>query len=366
MALPTFWKRGSYPHERITKTEQTLEDVRVPMTSSTPSDSVHAAAQAAATIYLVSRSVDRLSEGRRLAASVVARCESDTSKAIRGIHPDVIELSPPEGKERIGIGQVRETIRSAQFSPVQSACKVCLIASAEALTLEAANALLKILEEPPRGLRFILLAEHPSDLLPTIVSRSRIIRMPIASVPQISGRLIAAGYADTHAQWIARLALRDGELDQILRSPTDIPQLLIHTAAELSAADVSVIMDAALAGNPIIRRQALLLLMKRMALRDGELITVGIRTLAAQARESLTQFFHDLLVLSFDLVRSVHQPESFRDRLAEEVRTSLGIHRLHQFCFALDEAHRSLAVYGPVEGILLSLFLMLEGETHGC
>jgi len=81
---------------------------------------------AAATVYLVSKSVDRLSEARHIAASVVSRNEADTSMAVRGTHPDVIELAAPEGKERIGIGQVRDVIRSAQFAPVQSTCKVCL------------------------------------------------------------------------------------------------------------------------------------------------------------------------------------------------------------------------------------------------
>lgn len=332
----------------------------------TPAPSPTASSQAAATIYLVSRSVDRLSEGRRLAASVIATCDSDTSKAFRGIHPDIIELSPPDGKERIGIGQVREIIRSSQFAPVQSVCKVCLIAKAEGLTIEAANALLKILEEPPRGLRFILLADHPSDLLPTIVSRSRLIRMPIASAAQQSQRLIAAGYADVQAQWIARLALRDGELDQLLASPVDIQQHLADTATQLSTAPIQSIIDHALVDDPILRRQALLALMKRMATRDGEFLTVGIRALGAQDRETIALLLHDLLVLSFDLVRSVHHPQTLDDRLAEDVQASMGTQQLHQFCFALDEAHRSLAVYGPIEGILLSLFLMLKGDSHAC
>ncbi|MCK5827364.1 hypothetical protein KAH43_02470 [Candidatus Bipolaricaulota bacterium] len=332
----------------------------------TPATDQPTASQAAATIYLVSRSVDRLSEGRRLAASVIATCDSDTSKAIRGIHPDIIELSPPEGKERIGIGQVREIIRSAQFAPVQSVCKVCLIAKAEGLTIEAANALLKILEEPPRGLRFILLAEHPSDLLPTIVSRSRLIRIPIASVAQLAERLVAAGYPENQAQWITRLALRDGELDQLLASPIDLRQYLADTAAQVSTAGIQAIIDHALANNPMLRRQALLALMKRISVRDGEFLTVGIRVLAAQDRETVAQLLHDLLALAFDLVRSVHHPRTLGDDLAEEVQASMGTQRLHQFCFALDEAHRSLAVYGPIEGILLSLFLMLEGDTHGC
>ncbi|NQT92579.1 MAG: hypothetical protein HQ559_07455 [Lentisphaerae bacterium] len=305
-----------------------------------------------------------MSEGRRIAASVVSNCESDTSKAVRGIHPDVIELSPPEGKERIGIGQVRDVIRSAQFAPVQSDCKVCLIAAAEGLTIEAANALLKILEEPPRGLRFILLAEHPSDLLPTIVSRSRLIRMPIASQVQITERLTNAGYEAAPAAWIARLALRDGELDRFLASPADIPTSLAESMAALSKADVPGIIDACLGSDPVLRRQGLLHVLKRMASCDAELLTVGVRVLAAQTRETLAQLFHDLLVISFDVVRSAYDTRSLGDPMADQVREVLGVRRLHEFCFALDEAHRSLAVYGPIEGILLSLLLVSEGEHH--
>ncbi len=330
-----------------------------------PIDSMnHPTSHAAATIYLVSRSVDRLSEGRRIAASVVATCESDISKAVRGIHPDIIELTPPEGKERIGIGQVRDVIRSAQFAPTQSDCKVCLIANAEGLTIEAANALLKILEEPPRGLRFILLAEHPSDLLPTIVSRSRLIRVPIASQTQVVARLVDAGYESGPAQWIARLALRDGELDRFLASPANIPQVLARTTTELSKIDVPGLIDACFSNDPVLRRQALLQVLKRMASRDAELLTVGVRIFARQTRESLAQLFHDLLGLTFDLVRSEHNPPSLADALADQTREAFEPRQLHAFCFALDEAHRSLAVYGPVEGILLSLLLASEGENH--
>jgi DNA polymerase III delta subunit-like protein len=334
------------------------------MNSATPSEPTSSATQATATIYLVSRSVDRLSEGRHLAASVVDACESDTSKIVRGIHPDVIELSPPEGKERIGIGQVRDIIRSAQFAPVQSACKVCLIAKAEALTIEASNALLKILEEPPRGLRFILLAEHPSDLLPTIVSRSRIIRVPIAAASKIVDRLVAASYDENTAQWIARLSLRDGELEDLLAPPVDVAQLLVSSSAGFATADIGAIITTSVSGNAILRRQGLLAILNRIAVCDGELLTVGVRILATQTRESLAQFFHDLLAVSFDLVRSAGRPLAVSDPLAEQVHAAFNITRLHEFCFALDEAHRSLVVYGPVEGILLSLFLTPEGDAH--
>ena len=165
--------------------------------------------------------------------------------------------------------------------------------------------------------------------------------------------------------WIARLALRDGELDSLLASAIDVPRSLADTTAELLKADVGAVIDATLSSDPLMRRQGLLEVLKRMAARDGELLTLGIRVLAAQTRDVLAQLLHDLLVVSFDLVRSASQTHSLSDPLAEQVRASLGIRHLHEFCFALDEAHRSLAVYGPVEGILLSLFLTSEGETHG-
>jgi hypothetical protein len=319
---------------------------------------------APATIYLVSRSADRLSEGRRIAASVVSKTETDTSKALRGIHPDIIELAPPDGKERIGIGQVRDVIRSAQFAPTQSDCKVCLIANAESLTLEASNALLKILEEPPRGLRFILLAEHPSDLLPTIVSRSRLIRIPIAAETQISARLAEIGYANEAAAWVSRLALRDGELDRFSAAPIDIPQLLMQTNARLSATDMPGMLAACLGNDPVTRRQSLMFLLLRIADCDPELLTLGVGFLAAQTRESLARLFHELLSTAFDLIRTAQRPTFVPDALADQVRDRLGVHQLHEFCFALDDAHRALAVYGPVEGILLSLFLTSEGGDH--
>lgn len=335
------------------------------MNSAIPTNSMKQPARnASATIYLVSKSADRLSEGRRLAADVVAASESDISKALRGTHPDVIELSPPEGKERIGIGSVRDAIRAAQFAPVQSLCKVCLIANAEGLTIEAANALLKILEEPPRGLQFILLAEHPSDLLPTIVSRSRLIRVPVASPAQLAARLCEAGYEAPDAEWLARLSLRDGEFERLLLSRRDIQADLSAADETLSQADITGIVDACLGDDPILRKQGFLQLLMKVASRDAELLCVGVRVLGAQTRETLGRFLHECLLTVVDVIRSAHITPALGDPMTDLVRGTLGINWLHELSFALDEAHRSMAVYGPVEGILLSLFLTSKGETH--
>ncbi len=331
------------------------------MMPSTDSTGCHIA-HASATVYLVGSSLDRLAEGRRLAAAMLSSGDSDESKAVRGVHPDVIELVPPEGKDRIGIAQVRDVIRSAQFAPMEAAHKVCLIPHAESLTVEAANALLKILEEPPRGLRFVLLAEHPSDLLPTIVSRSRLMRVPVTSRDEIIAHLVAAGYGQRDADWVSRLAMHEGELARLSASPIDVEASLRSTTRLLSSASVQELVEISLGDDAILRRQSLLRLLAGMASCDGELLTVGIRILSAQTRETLGRMLHDLQAAAFDVVRSAYLPVPFSDESAETVRSAFGVRRLHDFCLALDDANRSLAVYGPIEGILLSLFLIPRGD----
>jgi hypothetical protein len=123
-------------------------------------------------------------------------------------------------------------------------------------------------------------------------------------------------------------------------------------------------LAACLGNDPVTRKQSLVLLLLRMANRDAELLTLGVGFLAAQTRESLARLFHELLSASFDLIRAAHRSTLVPDALADQVRDALGVRQLHEVCFALDDAHRALAVYGPVEGILLSLFLTSEGGDH--
>jgi hypothetical protein len=123
-------------------------------------------------------------------------------------------------------------------------------------------------------------------------------------------------------------------------------------------------LAACLGNDPVTRRQSLMFLLLRIADCDPELLTLGVGFLAAQTRESLARLFHELLSTAFDLIRTAQRPTFVPDALADQVRSALGVRRLHEFCFALDDAHRALAVYGPVEGILLSLFLTSEGGDH--
>ncbi|MBW1916514.1 MAG: DNA polymerase III subunit delta' [Deltaproteobacteria bacterium] len=92
-----------------------------------------------------------------------------------GNHPDFVVLSPLSDRvgAQIKIEQIRELRRQLGFPPLVGPWRVTLIKPAEALNEPAANALLKLLEEPPSGNLLILAALAETDLLPTIVSRCR-------------------------------------------------------------------------------------------------------------------------------------------------------------------------------------------------
>lgn len=90
---------------------------------------------------------------------------------------DVTVYSLPEDKKSLGIATVRELKYKAQLIPQELSCQVFIIRDAHALTPEAQNSLLKILEEPPNGVYIFLLCDTSSALLPTVRSRAPSIRM---------------------------------------------------------------------------------------------------------------------------------------------------------------------------------------------
>jgi DNA polymerase III subunit delta' len=86
-------------------------------------------------------------------------------------HPD-IQWVRPESKSRIiTIGQMRELIQTISLKPNEAACKVAVIVAADRLNVQAANAFLKTLEEPPANSVILLLSTEPERMLETVLSR---------------------------------------------------------------------------------------------------------------------------------------------------------------------------------------------------
>jgi DNA polymerase III subunit delta' len=87
-------------------------------------------------------------------------------------HPDFLTFPPDGPLRQISIQQIRMLRERAQFQPLKGNWRVILIDQIDRANEQAANSLLKILEEPPPYLVLMLTAENPYDLLPTIRSRS--------------------------------------------------------------------------------------------------------------------------------------------------------------------------------------------------
>jgi DNA polymerase III subunit delta' len=99
-------------------------------------------------------------------------------KTDENAHPDVTWVRPESKSRIIRVEQVRDLIRTVNLKPTQAGFKVGIIAGADRLKVEAANAFLKTLEEPPPKSILILLTTDASDLLETIVSRCLRLNLP--------------------------------------------------------------------------------------------------------------------------------------------------------------------------------------------
>ena len=156
--------------------------------------------------------------GKRTLAIEMAKainCEGQSTKPcdacvtcgqiIRGTHPDVHVLIPKGASAQIPIDDARQLISRIALRPFNAAAQVAIIDGADRLTEEAANSLLKALEEPGAGTRFLLTSARLPACLPTIVSRCQLIRCEPLAVDAVQRILVERLGADPSA---ARAAAR--------------------------------------------------------------------------------------------------------------------------------------------------------------
>ena len=138
---------------------------------------------------------------RREGAAPCGECASCRQFQTGG--PPALFYLRPQGR-RLGIDQLRR-IRGKFY--LEGDNRVCLIEEAEKMTAEACASLLKILEEPPRGLYFILLTARPQQLPATILSRCQRFTLQPLSGAAIAGLLMEKeGLAPERAQLLSRLS----------------------------------------------------------------------------------------------------------------------------------------------------------------
>ncbi|MCW2781161.1 MAG: polymerase subunit delta [Marmoricola sp.] len=174
-------------------------------------------------------------------------CHSCHNVAI-GSHADV-RVTRTE-KLSIGVGEVRELVRSSALAPAGRGWQVMIVEDADRLTEQAANALLKAIEEPTIRTVWLLCAPTVEDVLPTIRSRTRLVVLATPSVAEVTDFLVqtdavpveVAAYAARASQGHigrARALARDEDTRSRRREVVGLPTRLtslgacVHAAADL-------------------------------------------------------------------------------------------------------------------------------------
>ncbi|MCG5500518.1 DNA polymerase III subunit delta' [Ectothiorhodospira lacustris] len=103
---------------------------------------------------------------------------------LAGAHPDLMELTIPEGKTRILVDQIRELRDFMSLSRSHGPCRMAILWPADTMTENAANSLLKTLEEPPGDAILILVSAHASRLPATVRSRCQQVKLALPSRPE--------------------------------------------------------------------------------------------------------------------------------------------------------------------------------------
>ena len=142
----------------------------------------------------------------------------DWEQLIRTDHADVGMMVAP--RRFLRVDQMREIEREANYRPFEGKCRVFLIDDADKLNEPSANALLKVLEEPPPTSHLILITSRPAMLLPTIRSRCQAIRFSPLTVAEIE-RYLSQEKGSKTSDLRLRARLAGGSIRRALASDLD-------------------------------------------------------------------------------------------------------------------------------------------------
>jgi DNA polymerase-3 subunit delta' len=180
------------------------------------SRSLLAGKRASSYLFFGPDGVGRALTAKAFLAAVMCR-EADQSDEACGVcpscrkvkelnHPDIMWISPEKNK-KIKIEEIRKIKDTLNLKPYEGTVSACVIEDAHMMTVEGANALLKILEEPPQSSILILISSKKELLLPTVTSRCTEVRFN--SLPTGVARDIIIGRAEINeesADFLARFS----------------------------------------------------------------------------------------------------------------------------------------------------------------
>jgi DNA polymerase-3 subunit delta' len=152
---------------------------------------------------------------RAMAAELLAAGSPDPTssrmRAMSGAHPDLTWVAP-SGAHEILVGDIDgPVVSAASKTPFEASCRVFVIERVDELGDEAANRMLKTLEEPASFVHLILLTDRLVEVLPTIRSRCQVVRFDAPSIDEVARQVELAGADRETAIACARLSLGDAE-----------------------------------------------------------------------------------------------------------------------------------------------------------
>ncbi len=198
-------------------------------------------------------------EARRLAAILLCpgedpgkSCDS-CRRVLAGIHPD-LSVVEPQGVQ-IRIDSIREAIVFGAGKPYEARRRVAIVQRAEQLGLEAANALLKSLEEPGRQFHWILTTARPEMLLPTVCSRCVAVALKPESRAERAAAWVSRGFSEEDAAELAGLEAETEEeaparLEEFRKWRADVLLALGAGISQRQAAPLLLLAEALASAEP--------------------------------------------------------------------------------------------------------------------
>lgn len=171
-------------------------------------------------------------------------CECLHCQAIRKqVFPDVIEVEPDGA--RLKVDQIRDLKSATRFGPAKGAYLVVIVHRVESFTPEAANSFLKLLEEPPAKVVFVLMTTHLSSILPTINSRCQVMQFSQLSSENVRDILAKDGLTASQIDKVAGLVQGELVLARLLSDPASTVWQFVDDMGRLGEKSVADILKLA-------------------------------------------------------------------------------------------------------------------------
>ncbi|MFL5824868.1 MAG: hypothetical protein ACJ764_15660 [Solirubrobacteraceae bacterium] len=162
------------------------------------------------------------SAARAVAAELLAsgspEPEGARMRALAGSHPDLTWVVPSGAHEILVSDIDQPVVAAASKTPFEAARRIFVIERVDELGDEAANRMLKTLEEPSRFVHLLLLTDRLSEVMPTISSRCQLVRFDAPSLDEVAAEVRELGAAPETALAVARVALGDADRARALGS----------------------------------------------------------------------------------------------------------------------------------------------------